>query len=208
MADREQVRAQMKQDGIEFLVVQFVDIHGAAKAKLVPATSFDAMIDVGAGFAGGAVSGSGQGPHSHDLMARIDLNTYTPISWVPKTARFAADLYVDGIPHPVCPRTNLKRVLRAAADEGYLFNVGMEPEFFLVTREPDGSIKPWNPDGVDSLRKPCYDFRSMSPAMAYLQDLTNALILDCTSQDQGLIDGARRSGSEFLLADCLTTFIL
>ena len=52
MADREQVRARMKQDGIEFIVVQFVDIHGAAKAKLVPVSSFDAMIDVGAGFAG------------------------------------------------------------------------------------------------------------------------------------------------------------
>ncbi len=206
MADREQVRAQMKQDGIEFIVVQFVDIHGAAKAKLVPVSSFDAMIDVGAGFAGGAVSGSGQGPHSHDLLARIDLNTYTPISWIPHTARFAADLYVDGIPHPCCPRTNLKRVLRAAAEEGYVFNVGMEPEFFLVTRNEDGSIKPWNPDAVDSLRKPCYDFRSMSPAMAYLQELTNALNAlgwDAYQADHEDANGQYEVNFEY--ADALTT---
>ncbi len=48
----------------------------------------------------------------------------------------------------------------------------MEPEHFLVTRNADGSIQPWNPDGVDTLAKPCYDFRSMAPAMAYLQELT------------------------------------
>ena len=51
----------------------------------------------------------------------------------------------------------------------------MEPEHFLVTRNDDGTIRPWDPDGVDSLVKPCYDFRSMSPAMAYLQELTSSL---------------------------------
>ena len=51
----------------------------------------------------------------------------------------------------------------------------MEPEHFLVTRQEDGSIAPWDPDSVDRLAKPCYDFRSMAPAMAYLQELTGAL---------------------------------
>ena len=51
----------------------------------------------------------------------------------------------------------------------------MEPEHFLVTRSEDGSIQPWDPDGVDRLAKPCYDFRSMAPAMDYLQELTSSL---------------------------------
>ena len=206
MADREQVRTRMAQDGIEFLIVQFVDIHGSAKAKLVPVTSFDNMIDTGAGFAGGAVTGVGQGPHSHDLLARIDINTYTPLPWLPNTARFASDLYVDGQPHPCCPRTNLKRVLREAAEAGYVFNVGMEPEFFLVTRDASGAIKPWNPDGVDGLRKPCYDFRSMSPAMAYLQELTNGL--NGLGWDAYQADHEDANGQyevNFQYADALTT---
>jgi glutamine synthetase len=94
---------------------------------------------------------------------------------MPDTARFAADLYVYERPHPWCARTNLKRVLGDAAAKGYVFNVGMEPEFFLVTRNADGTIAPWNPDGADSLAKPCYDFRSMAPAMQFLQELTTAL---------------------------------
>lgn len=175
MTDREQIREQMKQDGIEFILAQFVDIHGAAKVKMVPVSSFDDVIDDGAGFAGAAVWGVGQGPHSHDMLARIDLNSYTPLPWMPNTARFAADLFVDDEPYDFCPRTNLKRVLQSVRDKGYVFNVGMEPEHFLVTRNDDGSIAPWNPDQVDGLAKPCYDFRSMAPAMAYLQELTSSL---------------------------------
>lgn len=175
MADREAIRQTLQADGIEFILVQFVDIHGAAKVKMVPAACLDEVIDVGAGFAGAAVWGVGQGPHSHDMLARIDLDSYTPLPWMPNTARFAADLFVDGKSHPYCARTNLKRVLGELRDAGYLFNVGMEPEHFLVTRRGDGSIIPWDPDQVDSLAKPCYDFRSMAPAMGYLQELTSSL---------------------------------
>ncbi len=175
MAEREQIRKQLAKDNIDFLLAQFVDIHGAAKVKMVPVDSLDAMIDDGAGFAGAAVWGSGQGPHSHDMLARIDLQSYTPLPWMPNTARFASDLFVDGESYPFCPRTNLKRVLTEVRTAGYVFNVGMEPEHFLVTRNEDGTIAPWNPDHVDHLAKPCYDFRSMAPAMAYLQDLTSSL---------------------------------
>lgn len=175
MSDREELRSKMNSAGIEFLLAQFVDIHGSAKVKMVPVTSLDDMIDSGAGFAGAAVWGVGQGPNSHDMLARIDLDSYTPLPWKQNTARFAADLFVDGVSYPFCPRTNLKRVLDDAKQKGYVFNVGMEPEHFLVTRNEDSSISPWDPDNVDSLAKPCYDFRSMAPAMDYLQELTTAL---------------------------------
>src|SRR6266436_666495 len=123
MQSRDQVRELLKEDGIRFLVVQFVDIHGAAKAKMVPVECFDDMIEAGAGFAGGAVWGVGQGPHSHDMMARIDPASYTPLPWAPNTARFASDPHVDEKAHPYCPRINLKRVLGDARKKGYVFNV-------------------------------------------------------------------------------------
>ena len=175
MNDRDAMRQRLKRDGIEFLLVQFVDVHGAAKVKMVPASCLDDVVEAGAGFAGGAVWGAGQGPHSHDMMARADLSTCTRLPWMPNTVRFAADLHVDGKPHPFCPRVNLKRVLAEVRRKGYVFNAGMEPEHFLVVRKSDGSIAPWDPDGADSLAKPCYDYRSMAPAMAYLQEVTTTL---------------------------------
>ena len=175
MATREEVRKEMERDGIKFILTQFVDIHGAAKVKLVPVTSFDNVVDNGAGFAGGSLHGMGQGPHAHDLMARIDIDTYTPLPWDPTVARFASDLFVDGEVHPYCSRQNIKRVLGKTREEGYVFNVGVEPEHFLVLRNDDGSIRIFDPADVDHLEKPCYDFKGISGVMEYLKEMTEGL---------------------------------
>ena len=175
MALREEVRQRMEEDGIEYLLTQFVDIHGAAKAKLVPVSHFDDVIDEGAGFAGGALHGMGQGPHSHDMLARIDLDSYTPLPWEDGIARFASDLFVDGEPHPYCPRQNLKRVLGDMRTQGYVFNVGIEPEHFLVSRDGDGSIAIWDPSDLDRLDKPCYDFKGISGVLGYLREMMDGL---------------------------------
>jgi glutamine synthetase len=167
--------ARMQEQGIEYLLVQFVDIHGAAKVKLVPARNLPTVVEAGAGFAGGAVWGMGQGPQSHDMFARADPASFTPLPYRAGVARMAADLYVDGQPHSYCPRVNLKRVLRDARESGYQFNVGIEPEFFLVVKNPDGSIRGWDPPGTDQLSKPCYDFKGISAALDFLCSLTDGL---------------------------------
>jgi glutamine synthetase len=109
------------------------------------------------------------------MMARIDPDTYTPLPYEAGVARFAADLYVDDEPHPFCPRINLKRVLAQVRELGYVFNVGIEPEFFLVTKNADGSIACWDPHGVDDLVKPCYDFKGMSAALGFLRAMNDGL---------------------------------
>ncbi len=84
------LKNQLEVDGIEYLLVQFVDIHGAPKVKMVPTEALVDVTDIGAGFAGGAVWGMGQDASSHDMMARADLATYTPLPWKPGLARFLA----------------------------------------------------------------------------------------------------------------------
>ena len=53
--NRTALKAQLEQDAIDYLLVQFVDLHGAPKVKMVPAEALDDVADTGAGFAGGAV---------------------------------------------------------------------------------------------------------------------------------------------------------
>ncbi len=172
MPTREQIRAQLAEDEIRFILTQFVDIHGSAKVKLSPVEVLDNLADEGAGFAGAAIWGMGQGPNSHDMLARIDLDSYTPLPWEPGTARFASDLFVDDKPHPYCPRGNLKRILKGILEKGYVFNVGIEPEHFLVVKNPDGTISPWDPARVDGLSKACYDYKGIAPASEYLRNIT------------------------------------
>jgi len=40
-------------------LAQFVDIHGVAKVKSVPAAHLETILNEGAGFAGGAICGMG-----------------------------------------------------------------------------------------------------------------------------------------------------
>jgi glutamine synthetase len=168
------VRSRLDEDDIKFLLAQFVDINGSPKVKMMPVAALDDIVDEGAGFAGAALEGMGQGPHSHDMMARPDLDTYTPLPWRDGVARFACDLFVDGEPHMYCPRQNMKRVLSEVRSAGYSFQVGIEPEHFLVERTADG-IRVWDPDNIDSLAKPCYDFKGISNVMDYLQDMMSAM---------------------------------
>ncbi len=170
-ATKEIVMNQMKEDGIEFILAQFVDVNGSVKVKQVPLGCFNDIVDDGAGFAGAAVWGMGQGPHHHDLMARADVDTYRRLPWKPNVAVLTTNLYVDGKPHPYCPRGNLLRMSELFAAKGYVLNCGFEPEHFLVVRKADGSIRIWDPLGVDTLAKPCYDFKGMCQAMDYLQDI-------------------------------------
>ena len=139
-------------------------------------------------------------------MARIDLETYTPVPWTDGVARFASDLYVDGDPHMYCPRHNLKRVLSRTAEEGYVFNMGIEPEHFLVTRNGDGSISVWDPNQVDSLDKPCYDFKGIANVMGYLRDMMEGMKRvgwDVYQSDHEDANGQYEIN--FVYADALTT---
>ena len=75
----EAAKELIKEHGIKFILAQFVDIHGAAKAKAVPAEHLEMVLTDGAGFAGFALWGFGMGPHGPDYMAVGDLATLQPL---------------------------------------------------------------------------------------------------------------------------------
>jgi glutamine synthetase len=86
---------------VKFVLAQFVDIHGTAKTKAVPASHFDDILDPGAGFAGFAVWGLAQQPNSHDFIAIGDPSTLSLVPWMPGFARMVCVGHVDGQPYPL-----------------------------------------------------------------------------------------------------------
>lgn len=64
---------------VKFILAQFVDIHGTAKTKAVPASHFDDILSPGAGFAGFAVWGLAMQPNSPDFMAVGDPSTLSTL---------------------------------------------------------------------------------------------------------------------------------
>jgi glutamine synthetase len=153
------VKALVSEKKIAYFLCSFVEMSGAPKAKLVPATHLDMMASEGAGFAGFACGDVGQGPHDPDLIDIPDFRSLTVIPWRKDVAWVAGNLHVDGKPWPYCPRTILERQLERARQNGYIFHVGVEPEFMLLKKNGAADYVPWDP--LDNAPKPCYDLRAL-----------------------------------------------
>lgn len=170
------VKRLADQRGIKFFLCSYVEMSGAPKAKLVPATHLDEMAEDGAGFAGFAAGDIGQGPHDPDMACIPDFDSLQILPWRPEIAWVAGNIQVEQVAWPYCPRTILQRQLEKVRQQGYSFNVGTEAEFMLLKQRDDGDYAPW--DSLDTLGKPCYDLRALhrnldviTTVVTYMQEL-------------------------------------
>ncbi len=171
--DKKHFIRSLRADAISVLLAQFVDIKGVPKVKAVPVEAIEGFLRDGAGFAGGALVGMGQGAHDSDLIAMPDLASYSPLPWQKGTGRVACDLFVEGKSWPYCSRSVLRNALAAARKQGYVLKIGFEPEFFLLRRDADGSVRPFDPN--DRLAKPCYDYKPLSAFLPLFSEITRHL---------------------------------
>lgn len=163
----------IEDNDIKFVLAQFVDIHGVAKTKSVPASHLMDVVEDGAGFAGFAIWGFGMEPHSPDLLAKGDLASLSAVPWQPGYARIACDGHVNGKPYPYDSRVVMKKQLARLDEKGWTLNTGLEPEFSLFERREDGTLKP--ADSTDKLDKPCYDYKGLSRSRAFLEKFVGSL---------------------------------
>lgn len=198
-----QAQQYLQEQGVKYVLAQFVDIHGVAKTKSVPAQHLPMIVGDGAGFAGFAAWGFGMGPNGPDYMARADLSTLTALPWMPGYARVACDGHVHGAPYDYCSRVVLKRALVGLAEQGLTLYTGIEPEFMLLKKRPDGSLA--LADETDQLEKPCYDFKGLSRQTTFLEQLVEGLAP--SGLDVYQIDHEDANGQfevNFTYADALT----
>ncbi len=191
--------------GIKYVLAQFVDIHGAAKAKAVPVAHLQSVLSEGAGFAGFAIWGVGIEPHGPDFMAVGELNTLSLVPWQPGMARIVCNGHVNGEPWAFDSRVTLKKQIERLSDRGWTLNTGLEPEFSLLKRNSlTGAIEPC--DGSDVLAKPCYDYKGLSRTRTYLEKLTESL--RAVGIDVYQIDHEDANGQfeiNYTYTDCLTS---
>ncbi len=191
-------------NGIKYVLAQFVDIHGVAKTKSVPAHCLTDVVNNGAGFAGFAVWGLGMEPHGPDFLARGDLDSLSIVPWQPGYARIACDGHVNGEPYAYDSRVVLKKQLARLAAKGWTLNTGLEPEFSLFKRREDGSLAPV--DDTDTLDKPCYDYKGLSRSREFLEKLVESL--QAVGMDVYQIDHEDANGQfeiNYTYSDALTS---
>lgn len=148
-----QVIEKIEECGTKFVRLQFVDIHGTPKNMAIPLVKPDQMEDIlkdGLLFDGSSVEGFVDINES-DLVLKPDPDTFSTLPWRPEekgVCRFICDIYwPEGKPFEGDPRYILKRALEKAEKAGYEYNVGPEPEFFILDQDEEGHLIP-NDNGV------------------------------------------------------------
>ena len=86
-----------------------------------------------------------------DLILKPDPNTFSALPWRPEekgVCRFICDVYwPEGKPFEGDPRYILRKALEKVHAQGYEYNVGPEPEFFIMDQDEEGNLIP-NDDGA------------------------------------------------------------
>jgi glutamine synthetase len=162
--------AYAKDKGVKYFLIAFVDLFGTMRAKIVPATAIDTVAKAGAGFAGFA-AWLDLTPAHPDMLVMPDPDTLIQLPWKSEIAWVTGDLVMDGKPLAQNPRQVLKRVVEAAAKDGYEMKTGVECEYFLIA--PDGSAIS---DAADTQAKPCYDQQALMRRYEVIKEICDGMI--------------------------------
>jgi glutamine synthetase len=134
-----------KDDGVRFISLQFTDVTGSVKSADIPVERLPAALDEGVWFDGSSVEGFARIQES-DMRLVLEPDSYAVLPWSHpdrQRARVFCDIFnPDETPFAGDPRGTLKRVLKRMGERGWTYNIGPEPEFFLLRTNGAGSIHP------------------------------------------------------------------
>ncbi len=159
-----------REKGVRFFLVNFTDLFGVQRAKLVPAQAIGGAQKDGAGFAGFA-SWLDMTPADPDMLSMPDAVSVIQLPWKPEVAWVAGDLVMEGEPVAQAPRLVLKRLIERAARQGYRLKSGVEPEFHLI--DQDGADIS---DPRDTAAKPCYDQSAIMRRYDVISEICSCMI--------------------------------
>lgn len=166
------VKRRLESEGVRYCFATYVDVHGVPKAKTVPIERFEKMCAGSELFTVGALEGMGLiGPEKDECAALPDLDSLTVFPWDKRYAWFPADLYYHGAPYANCSRTILKRVVSEAAAKGYVFQLGVEPEFYVLRPGEAGPSQLQESRFIGTC--PAYDVHQTVQGMAFLDRMVS-----------------------------------
>jgi glutamine synthetase len=207
-AERGQVTATKKrlvEAGVKSCFATFVDVYGIPKSKQTPIDAFEHMCDGSELYTVGAVEGLGlAGPQEDECATVPDLASGIVLPWDKTRAWFSSDLYYHGEPYAGDPRGILRRVLARAEKLGFRFNLGIEPEFYVLKEDARGGLSPITRSKFSGPNA-CYDVTQatesapfLEPLAAYMKELNWGLY----SYDQEC--GRGQYEFDFAYSDALT----
>ncbi|MDR2903093.1 MAG: type I glutamate--ammonia ligase [Clostridiales bacterium] len=136
----ENVLKIVREEKVDFIRLQFVDILGMMKNIAITANELEKALNNQMMFDGSSIAGFVRIEES-DMYLRPDPSTFVLLPWFQdyKIARMICDIYnPDGTPFCGDPRHVLRSAIKEAEEMGYDFFVGPECEFFLFQTDAEG----------------------------------------------------------------------
>ena len=176
------VRRQLEEAGVKYVLSCWIDLFGIPKTKPVPMSDFELLCKGrGPQFAVHSISFVPElTPADSDQIMVPDLESVYVCPWDNTTAIIFADLFWEGKPYNHCPRQALKRAVRDAKQEGYLGYFGIEPEFIAMRYDENGNpVKAIDDDPQNGLRPRRqafgYDVEYSLDSMHFFKDMIDIL---------------------------------
>ena len=178
-----ELASSLAAQGVEYVFASFIDIAGRAKSKCVP---IDHLPQLMAGHERYTPRGMGNlgrmTPTEDECVTVPDPSTLTILPWDRRFAHMTADLYYGGMePFAHCTRSILKKQIDAAAQAGYVLQLGVEPELYVVKpfvgARPGPSEEYLVPIAPSGRLRPtaAYDVESTLDVMDFLNPMVKAM---------------------------------
>ncbi len=139
--DIETINTLIAENGVRTVIAAGTDPSGVLRGKRLTVPYFQHAVKDGVGFSSyllGTTTMDEVLPGLFDtgvpdVVGKIDLSSFRLAPWEENTAIVLMDWQTEhGEPHPLCPRSALKRQVARAAEMGFSSKVGLELEFFLL----------------------------------------------------------------------------
>ncbi|MDH3694410.1 MAG: hypothetical protein OER96_07570, partial [Gammaproteobacteria bacterium] len=178
--------------GVKYVFGAYVDIHGVPKSKAVPVEHLRDMLEGSELYTVGALEGMGElGPNEDECVSIPDPTTLVVLPWDTRYAIAATNLYFNKKHYDHDSRWILQRQIAAADQQGYIMNMGVEPEVYVL-RKTDDDWQPFVSEDQENLPTRGYDIETTILADSFLAPMVenmNTLGWDVYSFDHEGGDG-------------------
>ena len=155
----------------QYLFGAYVDAHGVPKSKCVPIDHLESAGRRVRALHGGRARGHGRArPQRGRVLGIPDLSRLTSCRGTAATRSRRPTSSSTASRTATTRAAVLKRQLAAAAELGLAFNVGIEPELYVL-RQVDGAWTPWVAEDASTRRRRGYDLETTMLADAFLHPM-------------------------------------
>lgn len=145
------IREVIREKGIEMIRLEYTDLLGILRGKMLPVEMLEETDDgvafcaavLGLCYDNNIIPTDYIPPTSEDFSVMPDWSTFTPLPFESRTAVMQGDLYYRGEPMRVSPRGFLKKIVDEYFELGYEPIAASELEFFVYKKDEAGKFVPY-----------------------------------------------------------------